>query len=227
MDGLLLVDKPVGCTSHDIVDRVRKALGMRAVGHAGTLDPFASGLLIIGIGKGTKALTALVGTDKRYEVTVELGKRTDTFDTEGAITETMDPSLPIPTDAQIERALTTFRGTFVQKAPLYSAKKLNGTPLYKLAREGTATEDLRPSKEITISELSLVRYTWPHLMLRVQCSSGTYIRTLADDIGQELHVGGFAQALRRTMVGNFSVEHALNGAELAREQIAAHLLPLG
>ena len=202
MDGLLLVDKPVGCTSHDIVARVRRALKIRAVGHAGTLDPFASGLLILGIGKGTKALTALVGVDKEYTVTIELGKRTDTFDSEGEVIETMDLSIAIPDLTTIQHALQQFTGTFPQKAPLYSAKKLHGTPLYKLARAGTATEDLRPTKEITIYSLTILSYTWPLLELQVRSSSGTYIRSLADDIGHALGVGGYAKTLRRTKVGN-------------------------
>jgi tRNA pseudouridine55 synthase len=226
MDGLLLVDKPVGCTSHDIVDRVRRALKIRAVGHAGTLDPFASGLLILGIGKGTKALTPLVGLDKKYEVTIELGKRTSTFDTEGEITETMDPGQTIPTVEQIQSALLSFTGTFSQKAPLYSAKKLNGTPLYKLARAGTATEDLRPSKDVTIFSLTIRSYAWPKVELNVHCSSGTYIRSLADDLGEALGVHGYALALRRTMIGSQSTEKAISGDALTTEQISKHLIKL-
>lgn len=226
MDGLLLVDKPVGCTSHDIVDRVRRALKIRAVGHAGTLDPFATGLLILGIGKGTKALTPLVGVDKDYEVTVELGKRTDTFDSEGEVIETMDAQKEKPTLEQIQTALKPFTGTFLQKAPLYSAKKLHGTPLYKLARAGTATEDLRPTKEVTISSLEIRSYTWPKLALNVHCTSGTYIRSLADDLGQALGVGGYAIALRRTMIGTLSIEQAISGTELTEENIKAHLIEL-
>lgn len=226
MDGLLLVDKPVGCTSHDIVARVRRALKIRAVGHAGTLDPFASGLLILGIGKGTKALTALVGTDKEYVVMIELGKRTETFDSEGEVTETMATTTPIPDLETIQNTLQQFTGTFQQKAPLYSAKKIHGTPLYKLARAGTATEDLRPAKEITIYSLEVVSYQWPFLELHVRSSSGTYIRTLADDIGETLHVHGYAKTLRRTLVGTYSVEQALSGDELTSEAIQQYLRPL-
>lgn len=219
MNGLLLIDKPVGCTSHDIVDRVRRVLQIRAVGHAGTLDPFASGLLILGIGKGTKALTALVGADKKYEVTIELGKATDTFDTEGEVIKTMPAGTTIPTRETIEAALKPFTGTFAQKAPLYSAKKLHGTPLYKLARAGTATEDLRPTKEITIFSLTIRSYNWPLLELDVHCSSGTYLRSLADDLGAALGVGGYAVALRRTMVGLHHVQEAILGDQLTVEGI--------
>ncbi len=226
MDGLLLVDKPAGCTSHDIVDRVRRALKIRAVGHAGTLDPFATGLLILGIGKGTKALTPLVGLEKDYAVTIELGKRTDTFDSEGEVTETMDKEKAPPTLEQIQKALKPFTGTFLQKAPLYSAKKLHGTPLYKLARAGTATEDLRPTKEVTISLLEIRSYVWPKLELSVHCTSGTYIRSLADDLGQALGVGGYAIALRRTMIGTYDVKNAIPGEQMTAETIQEKMLSL-
>lgn len=226
MDGLLLVDKPVGCTSHDIVARVRRALNIRAVGHAGTLDPFATGLLILGIGKGTKALTALVGADKKYDVTIKLGERTETFDSEGAVTDTMDPNTPQPTQDQIQQALAPFTGTFAQKAPLYSAKKLNGTPLYKLARAGQATEDLRPTKEVTIFSLAITAYAWPLLDLSVHCSSGTYIRSLADDLGAALNTYGHAVQLRRTMIGERDVKNALSGDSLTTELIESALIPL-
>jgi len=226
MDGLLLVDKPVGCTSHDIVARVRRALKIRAVGHAGTLDPFASGLLILGIGKGTKALTALVGADKKYEVTIKLGERTETFDSEGAVTVRMSPELVPPTEDKIQAALAPFRGTFSQKAPLYSAKKLNGVPLYKLARAGEATEELRPSKEVTIFSLEIISYQWPLLELSVHCSSGTYIRSLADDLGEALGTYGHAVQLRRAMIGERHVKDALPGNALTAELIQAALIPL-
>lgn len=226
MDGLLLVDKPVGYTSHDIVARVRRALKIRAVGHAGTLDPFASGLLILGIGKGTKALTALVGADKKYDATIKLGERTETFDSEGAVTDTMKSDLAPPTRETIQTALLPFTGTFSQKAPLYSAKKLNGVPLYKLARAGEATEDLRPSKEVTIFSLEMLAYQWPLLELAVHCSSGTYIRSLADDLGEALHTYGHAVQLRRTMIGERHVKDALSGDTLTAELIQTALIPL-
>lgn len=226
MDGLLLIDKPVGCTSHDIVDRVRRALKIRAVGHAGTLDPFASGLLILGIGKGTKALTALVGTDKRYEAIIRLGTSTDTYDTEGKITATYDTAHGIPTREQIEMILPRFTGTFDQLAPIYSAKKHQGVPLYKLAREGTATEDLRPTKNITVHSLTIRSYAWPDLEIDVACSSGTYIRSLANDIGETLGTYGHAYALRRTKVGEYDVKDAIIGDKLTLEGIQAKLIEL-
>lgn len=217
LNGLILVDKPSGPTSHDIVDRVRHVLGIRAVGHAGTLDPFASGLLILGVGKGTKALTALVGLDKAYEATAILGATTDTFDREGVVTPSAVTT--IPTLEQVEAALPAFRGTIQQKAPLYSAIKLKGKKLYELARAGTATEALRPVREVTIYELSLISYEWPVLRLHMRVSSGTYIRSLVDDLGRVLCVGAYTDELRRTMIGKYSVDGAISGNQITTEMI--------
>lgn len=222
LNGLLLVDKPSGPTSHDIVDRVRRALGIRAVGHAGTLDPFASGLLILGIGKGTKRLTALVGHDKTYEIEAHLGQRTDTFDREGQPLGELYQGEP-PTRERIEAVLSRFRGTIQQKAPLYSAIKRQGKKLYELARAGTATEEMRPTREVTVHELELLEYAWPILKLRAHVSSGTYIRSLVDDIGTELGTGALVQELRRTKVGEFEVEEAVGGDELTKETIEERL----
>ncbi len=225
LDGLLLVDKPSGPTSHDIVDRVRKALGIRAVGHAGTLDPFASGLLILGIGKGTKALTALVGLDKTYEIEARLGARTDTFDREGAVMTDTRPITP-PTEATIEAALQRFRGPIKQKAPLYSAIKRGGKKLYELARAGTATEAMRPERDVTVYELTLKEFAWPRLVFVARVSSGTYIRSLVDDLGNALGVGGYVQELRRTRIGTHMVDDAANGEGMTREGIEKALLPI-
>ncbi len=224
-DGLLLIDKPSGPTSHDLVDRVRKALGIRAVGHAGTLDPFASGLLILGLGKGTKALTALVGHDKTYEIEARLGSRTDTFDREGAVLTDTRPIEP-PTREAIEAALEGFRGPIKQKAPLFSAIKQGGKKLYELARAGKATEEMRPERDVTIHELTLDEYAWPKLVLTARVSSGTYIRSLIDDLGAKLGVGGYVQELRRTKIGGFSVTDALDGEKVTKEAIETALLPL-
>lgn len=229
MDGILLIDKPVGWTSHDVVAKLRGILGRKApqsgataqprgreaslrgeavkVGHAGTLDPFATGLLVLGVGKGTKSLTALVGVDKEYETVIRLGATSDTFDKEGVI---------VPNDGaqevslkDIEQALDKFRGGYEQLAPLHSAKKIGGKKLYDLARAGKATEDMRPMKRVTINELRVTSYQWPNLGIHVKCGSGTYIRSLADDIGRALGVGGYCEELRRTKVGDFDVKDAL------------------
>lgn len=212
MDQLLLIDKPAGMTSHDVVDRVRKIFGTRRVGHAGTLDPFATGLLIVGVGTATKKLTALVGLDKTYEATARLGVTSDTFDIEGVKTEVVGvepPHASIPTREAIEHVLSSFRGGYEQKAPLHSAKKIGGKKLYDLARAGTATEEMRPVKMVTIPELEIIEYAWPDLSFRVSCSSGTYIRSLADDIGRALGCGAYLTELRRTKIGTFSLDQAV------------------
>jgi len=208
LPSLLLINKPAGWTSHDVVAKVRGILKIRAVGHAGTLDPFATGLLILGIGKGTKQLTELVGLDKTYETTLTLGATSTTFDPEGEISRNMQHVTCNIDRAEIEHVLDQFRGGYEQKAPLHSAKKLAGKKLYELARAGTATEEMRPVKRVKIDELTIMRYAWPELELRVQCGSGTYIRSLGDDIGRALGVGAYVSQLRRTRVGAFDVNDA-------------------
>jgi tRNA pseudouridine55 synthase len=204
---LLLIDKPPGFTSHDVVNRVRRIFNTRHVGHAGTLDPFATGLLILGIDAGTKQLTALVGLDKTYEATLTLGATSTTFDPEGVITPT--PALDhTPTREEVEEALSSFRGGYLQRAPIYSAKKLHGKKLYELARKGLATEEMRPEKQVIISRLAITDYAWPTLSLIIDSSSGTYIRSLADDIGRALGTGGYLTALRRTRIGTYRIEEA-------------------
>lgn len=207
---LLLIDKPAGWTSHDVVAKIRGLKKTRAVGHAGTLDPFATGLLILGIGPGTKELTDLVGLDKTYETTLTLGATSTTFDPEGDIIQAVDASFTGSTITleTIEDVLNQFRGGYAQKAPLHSAKKRAGKKLYELARAGTATEDMRPIKEVRIDEITILAYTWPELHLRIHCGSGTYIRSLGDDIGRALQVGAYVSQLRRTSIGSFDIKNA-------------------
>lgn len=210
MDGrILLVDKPAGLTSHDVVDRVRRAFRTRRVGHAGTLDPFATGLLILGVAAATKELGKLAGLDKTYEARVRLGATTPTYDPEGTATETDPATYAQPTADDIERVLSRFRGGYEQRAPAHSAKKVGGKKLYDLARRGEATEEMRPVKRVEIPELVTTRYEWPFLDIRVTCSSGTYVRSLADDIGRELGCGGYLVALRRTRIGPYGIEDAV------------------
>ncbi len=222
MDGLLLIDKPIGWTSHDVVAKLRGILKIRAIGHAGTLDPFATGLLVLGIGKGTKRLTALVGVDKAYLATVRLGATSDTFDKDGVILELSEPS--VPTREQIESALDQFRGDYEQFAPLHSAKKIGGKKLYDLARAGKATEEMRPKKQVTIDAIEIIDYAWPNLVIDVKCGSGTYIRSLADDIGRALGTGGYCLELRRSKVGDFDVKDALTLEGLTPDIAAKHIL---
>jgi len=223
MDGLLLIDKPADWTSHDVVAKLRGILRTKRIGHAGTLDPFATGLLVIGVGRGTKQLTSLVGVDKEYDALVRLGATSDTFDKEGIIVAGT-PSFPPVTLNDLERALDKFRGGYTQLAPLHSAKKIGGKKLYDLARAGKATEDMRPAKQVQIHELRLEKYSWPNLFIHVSCGSGTYIRSLADDIGRELGVGGYCESLRRTRVGPYLVTQALSIEGLTADIAAKHLL---
>ncbi len=222
MSPILLIDKPAGMTSHDVVDRVRRILHTRRVGHAGTLDPFATGLLIIGVNEGTKQLAHFLHLDKTYEVTAFLGATTNTFDVEGTITP-FSGQIIAPSRIEIERALDTFRGGYIQFAPLFSAKKLQGKKLYELARAGITDESLRPSKEVKIDQLEVLTYEFPHLCLRVRCSSGTYIRSLVDDLGRALGIGAYAKQLRRTAIGEHVIEEAVTLEALATNTTDATL----
>jgi len=229
MNNLLLIDKPVGFTSHDAVNVVRKHFKTKKVGHAGTLDPFATGLLIMGVGGATKQLGELSGLPKTYEATARLGATSTTFDPEGDIQKST--RCKTCTTEDIERALDQFREGYEQKAPVYSAKKIKGKKLYELARQGIATEKDRPSKFINISELKITSFeptpksnpttsnsiltsldselsSLPLLHFRVTCGSGTYIRSLADDIGHALGCGAYLIALRRTAIGSYRIEDA-------------------
>ena len=216
MDGkILLVDKPAGMTSHDVVDSVRRIFKTRKVGHAGTLDPFATGLLLVGIGPATKELSKYVGLDKTYVATARLGATSTTEDPEGEITETGRVA-HAPTPDKIERALDKFRGGYEQTASAYSAKKIKGKKLYELARRGQLEGVELPKKFVTISELRTTNYAWPYLTFEVSCSSGTYIRALARDIGEALGCGAYLTELRRTRIGDYRIEDATRLEDLAQ-----------
>jgi tRNA pseudouridine55 synthase len=220
LEGLLLVDKPAGPTSHDVIRKLRRVTGIRRIGHAGTLDPLATGLLLVCVGRATRLLEYLLDQPKRYEAAVHLGQSTDTFDAQGVVVA--EKAVDI-TDLDIEEALQQFRGPIVQYAPAYSAVKRDGVPLYKLARQGIEVE--RPSREVTIYKLAICSWQKPVVYLDVTCSSGTYIRSLADDLGNALGCGGHIGALRRTSVGSFSVEETVPLAEWNSDNWQAHLLP--
>jgi tRNA pseudouridine55 synthase len=218
--GILLLDKPVGPTSHDAVARVRRAAGLRRVGHAGTLDPLADGLLVLGLGPAARFLEYLVGLDKTYETTVRLGQATTTYDAEGDVT------VERPVDVspgQIAAALDAFRGPIRQRVPSHSAVKRDGRPLYESARRGEVID--LPQRDVVIHALALLAFDPPLVTLRVACSSGTYIRSLAHDLGAALGCGGHVVALRRTAVGVFSVADAVPLDTLTPESVVAHLLP--
>ncbi len=247
--GFLLIDKPAGMTSHDVVDAIRRLFGCTThkarkafkVGHAGTLDPFATGLLIVGIGKATKRLPEIVGLDKTYEAIARLGATSTTDDLEGMITEkefgiwnlefgTPDPDpnskFQIPNSTQLEETLNLFRGGYTQTAPVFSAKKVGGKKLYQHARRGTIDLIERPKKAIVIDELIITKYEWPNLAFTISCSSGTYIRALARDIGDTLGCGAYLTALRRTRIGKWNVNEAVPLGALTKENVGSFVRQL-
>ena len=206
--GILLVDKPGGMTSHDVVSRARKALGTRKIGHAGTLDPMATGLLLLGVEGATRLLTFIVGLDKTYEATIRLGAATDTDDAEGRTTSTTDAATVA--SERIAEQITALTGRISQVPSTYSAIKVDGRRAYDLARAGEQVE--LKSREVTVSRFDVLseRREGPFIDLDVvvDCSSGTYIRSLARDLGSALGVGGHLTALRRTRIGPFDVARA-------------------
>jgi tRNA pseudouridine55 synthase len=208
-DGMILVDKPAGITSFGVVARIRRQLsqqiGKKAkVGHTGTLDPFATGLMIIVTGKECRNAGTYSKLDKVYEATVTLGHTSTTGDPEGELLPVSDE---VPTQEAVQAALQRFTGEITQRPPIYSAIKINGRRAYNLAREGKTVE--MPERQVTVFSLELIEYTYPEIKIRVHVSSGTYIRTLAQDIGDVLGTGAYCSALRRTMVAEYSVDGAV------------------
>ena len=216
MHVVLNLDKPEGITSQDAVIRVKRLLGAKKAGHAGTLDPLATGVLLVCLGEATKITRFLTDLPKEYATTLKLGERTDTFDAEGKIIEKKEGFSV--TGPQVEQVLEKFRGRIKQTPPMYSAIKVSGKPLYKLARKGITVE--RPMREVDIYELSMLELAPPFLKLRVSCSKGTYIRSLAEDIGLALGVGAHVAQLRRTGIGDFRVEEAARLEQLPGMQSA-------
>ncbi len=205
LDGALLVDKPSGITSHDVVDGVRRTFRLAKVGHCGTLDPNATGLLILVLGKATKLSERLMGADKVYEGTAKLGESTNTYDTDGELTG----SLPVPplTLEELNQAADTFCGDQMQAPPMVSAVKIGGVPLYKLARKGIEVE--RKPRLIHVYSFAFKSYQEPVGTFRVACTKGTYVRSLVHDLGQKLGCGAHLATLRRTDSGRFSLLDAL------------------
>ena len=221
-EGLLLVDKPSGVTSHDVVDRVRRATGVRKVGHAGTLDPMATGLLVLGVGRATRLLRFLGDLEKWYEGTARLGEVTDTLDADGEIVRTS----PVDVDEESLRdAMAAFRGDILQKPPAYSAVKVGGRRMYAAARKGETLEaELRP---VHIDVFDLLRFDGRDADFRVACSSGTYVRSLVADVGEKLGCGAHLVRLVRTRIGPFDLGDARPpedpGDPLPLERAVAHL----
>lgn len=224
-EGLLLVDKPSGMTSHDVVDAVRRHFGFKKVGHGGTLDPMATGLLVILLGRGTKLSDRIIASDKTYEGTMKLGAATDTEDVDGRILTEADCSRV--TQAQVEAEMTRRQGDIMQTPPMVSAIKRQGVPLYKLARRGQTVE--REPRLIHVYEFRLKEFELPRARFILRCTKGTYVRTLCADIGQALGCGAFLEALRRTQSGALTVDGATPLDEILRmdvEQVAGIVRPL-
>lgn len=204
LDGALLIDKPAGPTSHDVVDAIRRKFGIKKVGHCGTLDPNATGLLIIVLGRGTKLSERLMGDDKVYEGTMKFGEATDSYDCDGELTA----SLPVPllTLDQLNQEAAAFIGDQMQVPPMVSAIKKNGVPLYKLARQGVEVE--REPRLVHIYNFRFTDYTEPLGVFKLACTKGTYVRSVAHDLGQKLGCGAHLTTLRRAVSGKFDVADA-------------------
>jgi tRNA pseudouridine55 synthase len=210
LDGILNIDKPAGRTSYSVVAMVKRLSGERRVGHAGTLDPDATGVLPVCLGQGTRIVEFLAAAAKTYRAGVELGTATDTFDGGGRVTQRGDPS-PIDLD-KFQSALASFRGSIWQTPPMFSALKHRGQPLYKLARAGVTVE--RKSRTVKVHRLELVSWQPPVATLEIECSKGTYIRSLAHDLGQSLGCGAYLKSLVRTRCGIFDIRDAVSIAQL-------------
>lgn len=225
IDGVLCVDKAPGMTSHDVVGIVRRALGTKKVGHCGTLDPLATGLLLITVGRGTKIQDLLMSEDKEYLGTMKLGETTDSQDSDGEVVETR----PVPelSTEQIDAAFAKYHGDFYQMPPMVSAIKKEGVPLYKLARQGKTVE--REPRFVHVYAHKILEMRMPEIEFRVMCSKGFYVRTYAHDIGAELGCGAHLCSLRRTKSGRFSVDGAITIDELKtlpREEIEKRVMSL-
>ncbi len=215
IDGVLLLDKPVGLSSNHALQRARRAMDARKAGHTGTLDPFATGLLVCCFGRATKLSASMLEADKAYEATLLFGQETDSGDLTGNVVKTAGPEFKGVIDsAELEAVLPQFRGKIAQIPPMYSALKRDGKPLYEYARQGIELE--RPPREVTIHDLELLSCDGATARLFVRCSKGTYIRTLAQDIGQALGVYAHLTALRRTELGPFSIS-AAHGLEALQQ----------
>jgi tRNA pseudouridine55 synthase len=205
--GVLLVNKPSGMSSHDAVDRVRKTIRQRSIGHSGTLDPAAEGLLVLCLGRATKVVRFLSSDEKTYEAVVTLGRESKTYDAEGVDLDLPADPIPDLNPSALESVFDKFRGEITQKVPAYSAVHVNGRRLYEAARRGEEVQ--QPERRVTINRLELLSTSDDSLSIRISCSKGTYIRSLAHDIGRELGCGGYLSYLKRTAAGRNSLDDAL------------------
>jgi len=213
--GLLVINKPKDWTSFDVVAKIRGKLKVKKVGHTGTLDPMATGVLVLCLGKATKLAQELTGLDKEYVGEITLGATSNTDDAEGEVIENSDAkSVSLE---QLQEVLKTFEGEILQLPPQFSAKKVNGKRAYAVARKG-GTVKLKPV-QIKINEIEILDYQWPKLKLRIDCGKGTYIRSIARDVGEKLGVGGYLSALERTRVGDFTIQQAKTIEEVSESDI--------
>jgi tRNA pseudouridine55 synthase len=218
---MLLVDKPAGWTSFDVVAKLRGALGVRKAGHAGTLDPMATGLLIVCTGARTKEMESFIGLDKEYEVEMTIGARTESFDAETPVVDRRDISAI--KDADVEAVLRGFLGPQHQVPPMWSAVKVHGKALYRYARKGQTVE--RAPREIVIHSIEPGPMDLPRVRFRMACSKGTYVRSLVDTAGERLGCGAYVTALRRTRIGPYRIEDALSIPELVQRAAAVRTAP--
>ena len=209
---ILNIYKPKGLTSFSVVKTIRKIIGEKKVGHGGTLDPFAEGVLIIGTGKDTKALKNITNADKTYTASIKLGKTTNTLDPEGYIIE--KKKIPRLSDSKINKILESFLGKSMQMPPMFSAKKVGGVKLYELARKNIIID--RDPTQINISDINLINYTETNITFTVSCSKGTYIRVLGKEIAEKLGTVGFLNSLIRTRVGEYFIDYSVSPEQLKR-----------
>jgi tRNA pseudouridine55 synthase len=226
LDGILLVDKPEGISSAKVVSRVKKAAGARKAGHAGTLDPFATGVLVCCLNQATRLARFFLDSEKSYRALMTLGVETDTQDATGTVVATCDPGKP--DIAEIRAAAKAFRGKIRQQPPVFSALKHRGVPLYKLARKGTPIQ--KPPREVRIRSIEVISVDLPQIELDVTCSAGTYIRTLCADIGGRIGCGGHLKTLRRLKSSGFSIDEASTLEQIEQEAqdgvLAARILSM-
>lgn len=225
MLGILLIDKPAGCTSHDVVDEVRRRFHTRRVGHAGTLDPLATGLLVVAVGPATRFLQYLPLEPKEYVAEITFGKATLSYDAESEVTE--EGEVPGDLELRLQEILPRFRGLIPQIPPMFSAVKVGGKPLYRYAREGA--EVARAPRNVHVGEIDLLNHQADRVSARIVCSGGTYIRTLAHDIGQAVGCGAYLSSLNRTQVGRFRLAEAVPLEQIQPERmlpLAEALLPM-
>ena len=224
MDGILLINKPIGITSRDVVNQLTKKFNTKKIGHTGTLDPFASGVMIVTINKGTKISSYLENLDKEYIAEVVLGVSTDTLDLDGEVIEQKEVPLPINKQVLLD-IISKYIGDIKQVPPMYSALKVNGEPLYKKARRGEVVE--RKERDVTISNIDLLSITNERFMIKVNCSKGTYIRTLGVDISNDYGYGGHLSMLTRTRVGKYKLEECKSIEEVKEKDIIPITKALG